>query len=984
MDPILYNIVIGIASNAIFSFLVELGVSVVPEEERLSIIQNALNDVEKDISSGLALLEESQYEKARIFLETPEVEGVFRQLFVTMLTDKSKDAKEIRREFALLWNKYVGMNNHTQSVTNTVFDALLKLVDAVFEKAIASNELFAHEAKSSYRYVSLLAEIRTVKERTNLLSAKDLPSIDQILDFERTYRQTVISRHGFIVPPFVDQARKIPADDIFVAPMFSKTRPAELNQQSSSEEFTNLTFRSVILGNPGGGKSTFLNKLAYDLASNFPERLLGGRLVTPIVVVLREYGAEKRSSKCSILQFIEAMINSRYQVEPPARAVEYLLSTGRVAILFDGLDELLNTSDRQEISSDVELFSQLYPSVPVIVTSRQVGYEQAPLDAKVFAVNYLVPYDEDQVSMYAQKWFALDSDQASETASATAYSFLSESRIVPDLRSNPLMLALMCNIYKGENYIPKNRPDLYEKCATWLFERWDKSRGIGVQLRIETLLRPALMFLASWIYNSPHLQSGVPERELIEQAAQYLSPKRFEDLDEAMVAAREFIEFCSGRAWVFTDAGTTKSGERLYQFTHRTFLEFFTACHLVRVRRSPEELGGFLLPKILNREWDVVSQLCFQIQSNHIEGAGDELLEMLLVNLSSHHQRKKENLLSFCLRSLEFLVPKRSLVSQIVEASLEACILMGLEVYSKREKGEDAPSADTVLEPTLLTDFSGVSDENIEFVVQVAERYLQAELDSRGEKTVVVADILLNLQDYFNPKVVENRISRRWNEMTSKLWRENERQLKACCKKNLFLCPPAWFRRLLTLNELFEFHGHKALFGTFNVLFGNFHYFPVATIIALNYLCGDLSKDVNVVGDQLRRDLKEFGLLFLQNIRLSEFQPSVELSLVANISGETYSNWLERNPGVNPNWREYSEEELFGAFAVLAVQLPTYEDMGSSLVSALSANQNPRWLVFKEIFLAKARRSSKKNADKRILDLKFAEQRTAAIRNWLL
>ncbi len=53
-----------------------------------------------------------------------------------------------------------------------------------------------------------------------------------------------------------------------------------------------------------------------------------------------------------------------------------------------------------EISSDVESFCNLYPSVPVLVTSREVGYEQAPLDEKKFEIFRLAPLKEDQVEKY--------------------------------------------------------------------------------------------------------------------------------------------------------------------------------------------------------------------------------------------------------------------------------------------------------------------------------------------------------------------------------------------------------------------------------------------------------------------------------------------------------------------------------------------------------------------------------------------------------
>jgi hypothetical protein len=61
----------------------------------------------------------------------------------------------------------------------------------------------------------------------------------------------------------------------------------------------------VLLGNPGAGKSTFAQKLCFDLAAKSLDRVFAFRQVTPVLVVLREYGAEKKAHNCSIVQFIQ-------------------------------------------------------------------------------------------------------------------------------------------------------------------------------------------------------------------------------------------------------------------------------------------------------------------------------------------------------------------------------------------------------------------------------------------------------------------------------------------------------------------------------------------------------------------------------------------------------------------------------------------------------------------------------------------------------
>jgi len=135
--------------------------------------------------------------------------------------------------------------------------------------------------------------------------------------------------------------------------------------------------------------------------------------------------------------------------------VDLLLLTGRAVVIFDGLDELLDTSRRADVTTRVERFCAEYPLAPVLVTSRQVGYDQL-------------------------------------------------------------------------------------------------------------------------LFTRENAQSAMTERELVAATSEFLQARGFESLD----AAREFVDFCRGRMWVFSDAGTTASGERLYAFTHRTFLEYFAAAQL--------------------------------------------------------------------------------------------------------------------------------------------------------------------------------------------------------------------------------------------------------------------------------------------------------------------------------------------------------------------------------------------------------------------
>jgi predicted NACHT family NTPase len=101
----------------------------------------------------------------------------------------------------------------------------------------------------------------------------------------------------------------------------------------------------------------------------------------------------------------------------------------------------------------------------------------------------------------------------------------------------------------------------------------------------------------------------VTERDLITETTMFLRGRGFESGDDARAAAAEFVEFCRGRMWVFSEVGTTATGENLYAFTHRTFLEYFAAAWLAYDCDTPERLARRLAPRIAREEWPVVAEL---------------------------------------------------------------------------------------------------------------------------------------------------------------------------------------------------------------------------------------------------------------------------------------------------------------------------------------------------------------------------------------
>ena len=147
--------------------------------------------------------------------------------------------------------------------------------------------------------------------------------------------------------------------------------------------------RAVILGDPGGGKSTLTQLLCYDLSNqivleannpldkNFDHR----DMALPIRVILRTLDKrQQQDAAYNILDYIIDEVRAFCDNDREMARVFMVRSLvlGQIVLLFDGLDEILEVETRNNVVSMVEQFIGIYAACPAIVTSRIVGYKDAP------------------------------------------------------------------------------------------------------------------------------------------------------------------------------------------------------------------------------------------------------------------------------------------------------------------------------------------------------------------------------------------------------------------------------------------------------------------------------------------------------------------------------------------------------------------------------------------------------------------------------
>ncbi|MET9626085.1 NACHT domain-containing protein [Lentzea sp. NPDC006480] len=543
-----------------------------------------------------------------------------------------------------------------------------------------------------------------------------LKSLTRFRAFAARMCDQVAALHNSIRLPHIGVSRAVRYNQLYVRPDIISDDQFRLGAPGD---------RTVILGDPGAGKSTLAAKFAHDIARDGSGRV-------PFLVVLREFTGTFDQGGHDLLHYLEMVSQAPYNVKAPPDAVEYLLRTGQAVVVLDGLDEVVQTELRRRVAALVEGFAHLYPLVPIVVTARRIGYEEAPLDKDRFATAHIQEFSDEQVKTYVRRWFVLDEATSPAERKRLTDSFIEDSDQIVELRSNALLLALLCAMYSSDRYLPRNLAQVYERCAVMLFEQWDAKRGIPLPLKFHGRLRGAVQHLAWTMFTAPESGRAQSRTRIVNILTRYLEDK-LDDHDESIATAEQFLAFCTGRAWILTDVGATDT-EPQFGFTHRTFLEYFAAEYLVRTHRTAADLWEALRPNI--GQWEVVAQVALQLYDRNVEGGADELLTEAVAAGG----------LDFAARSLHHMHPSTRTVRRIAEEALRQSVLLPID---HRTQIGLATSTTRIFDGALYTCMYGCSPTNLSAVEHTVQSGLATFLE-RGEPGAIV---VLELMCSTDPEV---------------------------------------------------------------------------------------------------------------------------------------------------------------------------------------------------------------------------------------
>lgn len=402
----------------------------------------------------------------------------------------------------------------------------------------------------------------------------------------------------------------------------------------------------VLLGDPGSGKSTFVNFVALCLAgeglgrpdanlalmkaplpreaqgsssrdeSPPPQPWCHGALL-PVHVVLRDFAARglppagQQATGDRLWRFIVAELGETLADYAPYLKRELREAGGLV--LLDGLDEVPEADARRiQVKRAVLGFAADFPRCRFAVTSRTYAYQRQDWKLPDFAEAVLAPFTREQIDRFVDRWYthlAAVRGQNREDAQGRAILLKEAIRHSDRLRAlaeRPLLLTLMASLHawRGGN-LPEKREELYADTVDLLLDQWESPKMVRGPDGKPAVAEPSLL---EWLKLDRAAVSKLLER-LAFEAHRDQPPQRGQpaltgtaDIGQERlvtglvnltanpdVKPARVIEYVRDRAGLLAARGVG-----VYTFPHRTFQEYLAACYLTD-HGYPDDLADLVL-----------------------------------------------------------------------------------------------------------------------------------------------------------------------------------------------------------------------------------------------------------------------------------------------------------------------------------------------------------------------------------------------------
>lgn len=384
----------------------------------------------------------------------------------------------------------------------------------------------------------------------------------------------------------------------------SQADEKELSGLEAAEQYHKL----IVIGQPGTGKTTFLQSLALQcIEGNFQAERV------PFWISLRDFS---ESTPCDLPAYITQQLET-CGVTNAQDKVQQVLQQGLGLILLDGLDAI-RVEKRPQVLQQIQQLSAQLQDNPIVITCRTTARECIFED---FIEVEIAKFNSLQTANFIEAWFR--STKLDEAFSIANYLIdqLRQNPSIQAIANNPISLALLCLGFSTTHRLPTNRLELYEQGIEALLNQWDNrylSEGDQVYRQLSPLQKEALLRQISLTALQQHdycFQAESLEESIKNYIRSLPNIDSFSDnLALETKAILKSIEVQHGLL--------VQQDEGLYSFSQLPIQEYFAARAIANAKDS-KSLEN-LVERITNQRWRNVFLQVAQMLPN-----ADQLLSLM-------------------------------------------------------------------------------------------------------------------------------------------------------------------------------------------------------------------------------------------------------------------------------------------------------------------------------------------------------------------
>lgn len=300
--------------------------------------------------------------------------------------------------------------------------------------------------------------------------------------------------------------------------------------------------KSLLFGDPGSGKSTFLRFLALDILKEDPT----------LACVAEKWGAyipvwipfalwtkiinQGQTGDSSVRGVLDCWLKS-WDAKEIIPLVENALKDKRLLLLIDGLDEHSNNDSAKIALNHLESFLG-GNDLSVIATTRPHGFEKLGMNVADWQQAKIADFSVEQQRQLTHLWFKVgskkinpDLDHVTRLAdiqrqTETFFAELARSNELRELAHNPLLLCLLISFQIAKIRLPLGRFNVYDALINHLISVHPQSRRVASDTTLQTELpdedvKKTLAYLANNIQTN-HPEGLIREEEALKVMVEFL------------------------------------------------------------------------------------------------------------------------------------------------------------------------------------------------------------------------------------------------------------------------------------------------------------------------------------------------------------------------------------------------------------------------------------------------------------------------------